>query len=526
MIRSFVSRHCNALALSLSIFFSYAYFYNGASTNQLSRYDVIFSFVEPGSDDHLSFRINRFLVDREKTFNTADWSTYNGDYYSNKAPGPMLLGIPIYAAIYYLERALGIDAEAPVPTLINAYVLNLAISVIPMAVSAAFFFRLLQTILGATPAKAMWLTVVLYFATLLFPFSSQLWGHTTATAFLVISLYYRVANQPRADLYCGLFAGLAVLTEYSCVLYVTAVLLSQRFLVHDQARRMLRFVLGGLGPLVVFMVYHKICFGSFFTIANWHINPYFASNGSQFTTDMRSVRTALFGVTFSAERGLFFFMPVLLLFVPALLRRGRSAREREVFSISTVTIGLFVTMNALFINWDGGASAGPRYLIPAIPFFVVIILRLEYTLRTLLVAIPLALVSFSNMLTINMFSPMMPYYSADRVTPVKPLLTFYPWLVGLICNRELAGQPNVYCRDVFINSEGRLAIHRSTQRLIDVSEPRNLPVAIQRYSIFNLGECLHLRGVFSLAPLLLVMTGAMVFLARRTRTANGGVGQT
>ena len=71
-----------ALLLFAVIFFSYAYFYEGAGWNQNSRLDMVRAIVEQGT-----LRIDAFHQ------NTADKAFANGHYYSDKAPGLALLAV-------------------------------------------------------------------------------------------------------------------------------------------------------------------------------------------------------------------------------------------------------------------------------------------------------------------------------------------------------------------------------------------------------------------------------------------------
>ena len=90
-----------AVAIFLVVTLACGWFYAQGSWNQNARYDMIYSFVEPGTPDFLTFRIDHFHIiwKGKKTFNTGDWAFHDGHYYSNKAPGASLLGIPVYAAL-------------------------------------------------------------------------------------------------------------------------------------------------------------------------------------------------------------------------------------------------------------------------------------------------------------------------------------------------------------------------------------------------------------------------------------------
>jgi hypothetical protein len=108
-------RHTPEARLFLLILISYAYFHHGASWNQIARVDPILSFVEPGTPDHQTLRIDHFVVLPESGRNTGDWARnprVGEHYYSNKAPGPSFLGVPIYCVLYKVESAMGAVPES------------------------------------------------------------------------------------------------------------------------------------------------------------------------------------------------------------------------------------------------------------------------------------------------------------------------------------------------------------------------------------------------------------------------------
>src|ERR671932_37891 len=77
------------LAVLLVVLACYAYFFpRWADWNQNSRFDLIVALV----DDH-TFAIDAYVA------NTGDYAAYDGHYYSDKAPGMALLGLPVYMAL-------------------------------------------------------------------------------------------------------------------------------------------------------------------------------------------------------------------------------------------------------------------------------------------------------------------------------------------------------------------------------------------------------------------------------------------
>ena len=359
------------------VLFGYGYFDNGHNWNHISRFDAIFSFVEPDSADPLSFRIDHFLADPKRGLNTGDWArnpSHGEHYYSNKAPGPILLGVPVYAALYSAEALLSATPESRHWTRVNTWLLNLLLTVVPAAFGAILFRRLLCTRLRLHAYPATLLTGVLCFCTAMFPYATQFWGHVSAASFGVISLYFLCLRTRAGDIWSGFFVSLAVLSDYG-----SAITLLSFALLLATGRRgaaSIRFALGGLPGLCAFGAYHVSAFGSWFAPATLFNNPRFGAPGEAFGFQF----DALFGLSASAEHGLFWFMPVLLLAIPgAFLARSREGGELR--NLALVNAAGFAAMNLFFLGWHGGACLGPRYLIPSLPFWVLLLAPLTGLLR-------------------------------------------------------------------------------------------------------------------------------------------------
>ncbi len=465
------------------VLLSGAWFYNGASWNHNSRLDVIFAFVEPGSRDFLSFRIDRFITDPELGENTGDWANnpqFDRHYYSNKAPGVALAAIPVYTILYWAERAAGIDPTEVIPSFVNAYLINLAVSVLPLALAIPLFFRLLLG-LGRPLDESLIMAVGLGLGTLLFPYSTQLWGHTTAASCLVFALFaLRQANR-NALAICGLWSGMSVLMEYSCAISVG--LIGVYILCTCQRRQILWYMLGGLLPLLVYGAYHTLCFGAPWTTANFHNNPIFHETGDVLGVFGALSGEALWGLTFSRYRGLFWYMPALL---PALAAacRLRWRREDSMGWLCVANAAGYLLLNMTFNGWHGGASIGPRYLIPALPFLALLAAHVPWRGLWRAAVCALVAVSVVNMAVIASLTVTVPVEARDPLTKSYLVLLRH----GLI-------KPYAYCP------------------LRNTTPPREV---VAFWGKFNLGEWLGLSGWFTIMPWL-VLAGTCFWLMYEVR---------
>jgi hypothetical protein len=77
---------------------------------------------------------------------------------------------------------------------------------------------------------------------------------------------------------------------------------------------------------------------------------------------------ALWGLTGSPYRGLFFFAPVLLVALLGAVVGLRNSRERSAVLVACVGwLGMLLFASSS-VMWWGGFSVGPRYILPGVPF--------------------------------------------------------------------------------------------------------------------------------------------------------------
>ncbi len=504
--RAWVAAHLIEIALFAAVLFSGAYFYNGASWNQSARYDVIFCFVEPGPDQY-TFRINSLVPDPEQNINTGDWAM-NPDHhpaaiYSNKAPGTMLLGIAVYFPMYYLQRALGVTPESHAWSIINCYLLNLVISVLPLAVAAVCFYRICLRLLDGNRRWSVVLCATLFCGTLALPYSTLLWGHTPAMAWVVIAMAGFLRGDKRGLFGGGLAGGIAVLTEYPAavpvLVFTVAVMLKRDW------RGLLYFLAGGLGPLIVFAVYHQICFGSPLVMASsYSQSDFIDADAAGGLFNFASAWPAAYGITFSPYRGLFWHMPVLLITLalsPVLWKK-----HKLIAGICLANIALMFILNLSFNGWHGGACVGPRYQIPVLPFYVLLGVGIQgLSGRPKQVAVTLLtaaiLVSVANMVVITIVSPFAREYSKGMNPKWRnPLVTYYQGFF-----------------------QYRVTHMLGTKRI------RIEPVARDDLILpptFNWGEIAGLDGRRSLLPWLAVMGGLSALVIRKLRQPPPAISET
>lgn len=468
------NRSSSLTYLFLLVLICTGYFCNAGSWNQNARLNTIYAFVEPGPD-RFTFHFDRFMPNPQRNIFTGDWSYYDGHYYSNKAPGTAFLGIPVYAVLYTAQRAAGADIDNPYLEYANAYVINLFVSVLPLAWASVAFAQLLRS-RGHSARSAALLALTLCLATLLFPYATQLWGHTTAAAFIVLSLSSLAATEPKRLFLAGCYAGLAVCCDYLAAIPVLAISL---YAIAQHRVHALTFFLGAIPPALMLLSYHTICFGSPWALPTDYTNPAFIDADRNLGLFGAISPEALWQLSFGSMRGIFWTMPILLLAVPGFIIGAYRQRQDVLLYLSLAVCVVTLLLNSSFNGWHAGASVGARYQIVALPFWVLLLSALRAPWQ--FIGLPLAAYSALAMLATAAVSPIAP----DIGSPPQP-------------------HPNPLQEWVFANFfQGKLAQFLYPLRM------QGYHPALREFigdSSWNMGMWLGLPGLWSLVPLLLVAT--------------------
>ncbi|MBI2191031.1 MAG: hypothetical protein HYU36_03465 [Planctomycetes bacterium] len=476
-----------------TLFLTYAYFFQGGGWNQNARFDLTWSIVEEGSLVIGRYGPDGRLEPGSMATNTDDVAYHRGRVYPNKPPGISFLAVPVYAVLYWGEVLVGVHPLGSLALIhFNAYVATVCSMALVSAALGAALFSALGYLRPGPVGPRLWVTAGYSLGTLAFPWATLFQAHQVSAAltFFIFALWLRheygsvrEAGQPgRAagldvDTIAGLLAGLAILVEYNNAAAV-AFLLGYRLLGPEPRRGLVRFAAGAAFPVAGLLAYHQACFGSPFATNYTYQNPLFEdSKGGVFRWPPLRVFLEL---TFLPKRGLFFTSPLLVLAIPgaAAFLSARWGRRLEALACLSIVL-FYLSLNAAFIHWEGGWSAGPRYLVPCLPFLAVSL----YFFWPRLPALFFGLLSLSVLIQ-------------TAVTAVNPSPRF-----------EIENP-------LFEHTFRHLAANRvsvNTQSLLDRLPPEQegLPVSpAAAWSSFNLGELAGLPGLLSLLPLLLIWAAA------------------
>ncbi len=378
------------LLLFLSVLVCYGYcihFIGLESWNASSRLDLVYSLAEYGT-----FRIDPYHQ------NTGDKVALGDHYYSDKAPGVSLLAVPGYL----LLKWLGVSSER-----FMRYGLTLLSVGIPSALGVVLFYGLTGLFADLRAGSRVTVALAYGLGTLAFPFSTVFYGHQMAAAAGIASFFimFRVKNsRPRSGFFLlwlsGFLAGYAFLCDYPAGI-VMVLMGAYSFAVLRRKAGILAWCFGAAIPAGFLLYYNNACFGSPFTSAYSLHQTYSHSAGFLGITWPKA--DALWGITFSPYRGLFYQAPVLLFALPGFYFFCRRRQLRLEFFLSLLVVFGFFFFNAGYAYWDGVGSTGARFLIPALPFLA---LPLAGSMKKWPVSVTaLAIFSFISMLVITVTEP-------------------------------------------------------------------------------------------------------------------------
>jgi hypothetical protein len=336
---------------------TYAYFFQGGGWNANVRFALVRSVVEQG----------RLTIDDFRR-TSGDLAKREHHFYCDKAPGVSMLSVPLYAGL----RWLGPPGPPSRQTQhVALYLLTLVVIGVPSALALGLLFHVARHVTPAPIPRLVW-ALAYGFGTAAFPYATLYYGHQLLAALLVgaIALLFdmrRAAGRRTGALAAlvGLLLGTAVAVEYPAAIAVAALVTYAATFLRPW-RRLGALGLGLLPPALALALYHTVAFGGPLTVAYQ-----FSTQGNRraglFMGIARIDWHALHGILLSEYRGLFYSAPWLLLAIPGAVVLWRRGMRREVVGCGLVFLG-FVAMNASLVDWQGGWTFGPRYLIPALPF--------------------------------------------------------------------------------------------------------------------------------------------------------------
>jgi hypothetical protein len=295
-----------------------------------------------------------------------DTASYDGHYYSNKAPGLSLLGVPVYAVQRAWHRLTG---QAPPTLREQTFALRLFCVSIPQLLFLIVVWHLSGFFSDDKDARRAAL-VGYALGTLALPFSLLYMSHQPAAA-LIGTAFLLLAGKPHPArlALAGLCMTGSVLMDYQSAFFCLP--LGVYALVRVRPVWRLGIVaLGAVPPVAALAAYHRACFGSalrtgyaYSTVASFRAIHHQGLLGLT-----RPSWSNFFDTFLAIDNGLFVLSTWLLLGCVGIALCWRARRRRAEVALCG---GMFATaigfMSSLLFA-RGGWAMGPRYIAIAVPF--------------------------------------------------------------------------------------------------------------------------------------------------------------
>jgi hypothetical protein len=205
--------------------------------------------------------------------------------------------------------------------------------------------------------QAALLSSIPFYASFIFIYAGTFYSHVLVALLLVLA--YRQFHEKASFFTAGLFTGAAFLSEYLAIIFVFIWAIQ---LWHAQNfKKASLFLLGTLPFGLIFLWYNYETTGNLLkTTYTYHL--YYNMENAGFTWPSPK---AMFMMLFSPWRGILFYMPVFITFIPWISKKT-AWRFAKLTSTVLLPSLLFFVAVASFKEWHGGWTFGPRYLIPAL----------------------------------------------------------------------------------------------------------------------------------------------------------------
>lgn len=363
---------------------------------------------------------------------TQDWalSPTTGKTYANKPPLPAVIGAPLYWIVDQfvqfwqppfaaVRRAVRYERR-----LVYGKLISVVLQVLPFAWLASLSGKWLVQA-GAPPPAVQFGVVAILFGSTASLFMNTYFGHGFAAVLVLAATLLFFQRRYAAS---SLLLGSAALSDYGAALLVPPWLVA--LIVREQRQALRaggRAAVGLVLPALLWAAYHWSVFGHPLYIATRYANPDLYSAAVQYPVWGLFSTAVNFGVLrellVGTHRGLLFSQPWIL--VTACLSLAwlprRDGWRVDFISLLFLSIGglsLLLLANSSYNSWQGGWTAGPRFVSSILPVFG-LVAALAYTFAwrsirfvlwvTLAVSIMLFVIAYSTTVLAEE-APLWPFY--------------------------------------------------------------------------------------------------------------------
>ncbi len=320
--------------------------------------------------------------------NTCDKAFYKGHYFSDKAPGAVLLALPIFALTGGALRMSGTGLDTPEGWLVSGWCASIGSSAILVALGGVLLFNWLVRRARRRACLITCLALTLGAAPL--PYATMMFSHGLVVGLLAIAMWAierqnetdRETASPgltmgkprrlvvlrswlsrnRFDVLAGQCLGWALASEYSAGIVALALF---AWALAGGRGRLLALSSGALLPLLTIPAYSWACLGTPFGLPYTYQASFPEMKHGLYAIGWPDGETAM-KLLFSPSRGLFFWTPLLLMAVPGYAALFRKFKTLFWLCCAAPVMHVMVISGRVW-DWPAGPTFGPRLLAPILP---------------------------------------------------------------------------------------------------------------------------------------------------------------
>ena len=305
------------------------------------------SIVENGS-----LTINAAYYERSYVFQTDDWRIY-----SKYGIGLALLWVPYVIAGKLIASLTSLPEDLIIRFLISFY--NIF-----FGAGAAIIMFLIIRFFKAPKKIAVTMAFIFGLATMCWRYSVSDFSDGTQMFFLLLTVYCVLKNNKKSLIIGGFSFGSLILMRVSNLIYLPIliffILLNIRPIKKNKIKNLLFFLIFVIVFLSIILSLNYIRFGNIFE------SGYRDDESLKFNLGIMPEN--IFRLLFTFHKGIFIYNPILLIGILGYFNFFKVHKKE-----SLLFLGIIITtlcFYASFYGYHGDWSWGPRYLVIALPFYL------------------------------------------------------------------------------------------------------------------------------------------------------------
>ena len=370
----------------------------------LTFFIIYFFFIHWGGwYENSIFALTRAIVDETRfqidsyANQTSDRAFYNGHYYTEKAPGTSILGVPVYWTTKVFLHSLNLDSKFPpgnqtitfnirptvvlitqanpgIVVLISMILFTLFTSTLFSALTIVLIFKISRFFTNNTNLR-IFVAFIYGLASLAFSYGTVLNTLAVGTFFSLFSFFFILKITKNKDFkrtnyfIVGFLFCLAFVFEFSTIIISICLFF---YFVSNKIKSNIFIIIGFLIPFLLFILFNYSILGKIDLISKYEDRQIFSTVPNLVFNSYGFLPPSIhvtYQILFGSYRGLLFYFPIFYFSLIGLYYFFKTNRRDAILIF--ITFLSFVVFTSSRITWHGGYTFGPRYLLPMTPFLMV-----------------------------------------------------------------------------------------------------------------------------------------------------------